>query len=198
MKIEKLIVASRNSGKIREIREMLAPYRVAVLSAEEAGLPEVEETGATFEENARLKSETLAKLSGCFCLGDDSGLCVSCLGGRPGVYSARYVPNRDFDKGMDKLLDEMKQSGSSDRSAYFSCVLALTSPDGKTKVFEGRVDGIIAGEKSGCGGFGFDPLFIPDGFDKTFAHFTREEKNKISHRGRAFQKMIAAIFDEQA
>lgn len=194
MKIEKLVVASHNQGKINEIKNMLAPYHVAVFSADELKLPDVEETGTTFEENARLKSETLAKLSGCYCLGDDSGLCVSCLNGRPGVYSARYAPNRDFDKGIDKLLGEIRESGSDDHSAYFACVLALTSPNGETRVFEGRVNGKIVMEKLGHNGFGYDPVFVPEGFDKTFANFSNDEKNKVSHRGRAFQKMIAEVF----
>lgn len=194
MKFAKLVVASHNQGKIKEIKQMLAPYQVDVVSADDLKLPDVEETGQTFEENARLKAETLAKMSGFYCLGDDSGLCVNCLGGKPGVYSARYAPNRDFDKAMDMLLSEIKESGSNDRSAYFSCVLALAEPNGKTKVFEGRVNGTIAEKKSGSNGFGYDPIFIPEGYAKSFAHFTNEEKNAISHRGRAFQKMIAEVF----
>ena len=194
MKFAKLVVASHNQGKIKEIKQMLAPYQVDVVSADDLKLPDVEETGQTFEENARLKAETLAKMSGFYCLGDDSGLCVNCLGGKPGVYSARYAPNRDFDKAMDMLLSEIKESGSNDRSAYFSCVLALAKPNGKTKVFEGRVNGTIAEKKSGSNGFGYDPIFIPEGYAKSFAHFTNEEKNAISHRGRAFQKMIAEVF----
>ena len=182
MNMKKLVVASHNAGKIREIKSMLEPFQVEVVSAAELDLPDVEETGSTFEENARLKSEALAKESGCYALGDDSGLCVNCLSGRPGVYSARYAPNRDFDKGMDMLLEEISESGAKDRSAYFACVLALTSPAGETRIFEGR------------NGFGYDPIFIPDGFDKTFANFDKEEKNRISHRGRAFQKMIEEVF----
>ncbi len=194
MNMKKLVVASHNAGKIREIKSMLEPFQVEVVSAAELDLPDVEETGSTFEENARLKSEALAKESGCYALGDDSGLCVNCLSGRPGVYSARYAPNRDFDKGMDMLLEEISESGAKDRSAYFACVLALTSPAGETRIFEGRVNGRIALEKSGGNGFGYDPIFIPDGFDKTFANFDKEEKNRISHRGRAFQKMIEEVF----
>lgn len=144
MNMKKLVVASHNAGKIREIKSMLEPFRVEVVSAAELDLPDVEETGLTFEENARLKSEALAKESGCYALGDDSGLCVNCLSGRPGVYSARYAPNRDFDKGMDMLLEEISESGAKDRSAYFACVLALTSPAGETRIFEGRVNGRIA------------------------------------------------------
>ena len=197
MKFAKLVVASHNQGKIKEIKQMLAPYQVEVVAADDLKLPDVEESGKTFEENARLKAETLAKMSGFYCLGDDSGLCVNCLDGKPGVYSARYAPNRDFDKAMDMLLDEIKATGSKDRSAYFSCVLAVAKPNGRTKVFEGRVNGTIAEEKSGSNGFGYDPIFIPEGYSKSFANFTNEEKNAISHRGRAFQKMIADIFKEK-
>ena len=166
MNMKKLVVASHNAGKILEIKSMLEPFRVEVVSAAELD----------------------------YALGDDSGLCVNCLSGRPGVYSARYAPNRDFDKGMDMLLEEISESGAKDRSAYFACVLALTSPAGETRIFEGRVNGRIALEKSGSNGFGYDPIFIPDGFDKTFANFDKEEKNRISHRGRAFQKMIEEVF----
>lgn len=188
--IGKIVIASHNQGKISEIREMLAPFEIEVCSAKELNLPDVEETGTTFEENARLKAETLAKASGLPCLADDSGLCVNALSGRPGVYSARYAPDRDFDKGMDMLLTEIANSGSDDRRAHFSCVLALAYPEGACRVFEGRVEGQIAREKSGNGGFGYDPIFIPDGFDKTFGHFSAEEKAAVSHRGRAFAKFI--------
>ena len=162
-------------------------------------LPDVEETGPTFEENARLKAETLAKFSGLPCLGDDSGLCVDALDGRPGVYSARYAPKdadgkRNFDKAMDKLIGELNERQADDWSAHFSCVLALAVPEQETKVFEGRVDGRIVSEKSGNKGFGFDPIFLPDGFDKTFANFTSEEKARVSHRGRAFAKLIEDCF----
>ena len=192
--VSKILVASHNQGKIKEIRDMLAPFNVEVVSADELRMPDVPETGHAFVENAKLKAETLAHMSGFFALGDDSGLCVKCLGGKLGVLSARYAPNRDFDKAMDMLLDEIKQTGSADRSAYFECVLALADPQGKTYVFEGKVEGKIAEKKAGKKGFGYDPIFVPDGFDKTFAELGEEEKNKISHRGRAFQKLIQEIF----
>ena len=150
MKIEKIVVASHNQGKIKEIGEMLKPLNIAVVPAAELELPDVEETGTTFEENARLKADALSKLCGLPCLADDSGLCVDALGGRPGVYS-----------GME------------------------------TKVFEGRVDGRIATEKHGNGGFGYDPVFVPDeGDGRSFGEFGKEEKNAISHRGRAFKKFL--------
>lgn len=190
LNFKKIVIASHNQGKIAEFRKMLAPLEIEVCSAQDLSLPDVEETGTTFEENSRLKAETLAKLSGLPCLADDSGLCVDALSGRPGVYSARYAPNRDFDKGMDMLLAELKQSGLDNRRAHFSCVLALAVPGEETKVFEGRVDGKIALEKSGNAGFGYDPIFIPDGFNKTFGHFEADEKARISHRGRALEKFM--------
>ncbi|MDY4841849.1 MAG: XTP/dITP diphosphatase [Alphaproteobacteria bacterium] len=199
MRLQKLVIASHNQGKVAEIRDMLAPFDVEVVSADDLSLPDVEETGTTFEENARLKAETLAKFSGLPCLGDDSGLCVDALDGRPGVYSARYAPKdadgkRNFDKAMDKLIGELNERQADDWSAHFSCVLALAVPEQETKVFVGRVDGRIVSEKSGNKGFGFDPIFLPDGFDKTFANFTSEEKARVSHRGRAFAKLIEDCF----
>ena len=191
--MEELIFASHNRGKIAEIKQMLAPLNIKVLSADEINLPDVEETGTTFEENAVLKALTIAKLTKKPCLADDSGLCVNALGGRPGVYSARYAPNRDFDKAMDKLLAELEKSGNADRSAYFACVLVLGYPDGTYQSFEGRVNGKITKQKQGSGGFGFDPLFAPDGYEKTFAELGAEVKNKISHRGRALQKFVSYL-----
>lgn len=186
MKIEKIVVASHNQGKIDEIKTLLSPFNIEVVSARELGLPDVEETGTTFEENARLKADTLSQLSGFPCLADDSGLCVEALSGRPGVFSARYAPNRDFNKGMEMLLAEMKASGNSNRAAHFSCVLALAVPGLETRVFEGRVEGQITTEPEGTYGFGYDPIFKPNGYDVTFGNFDPTEKNKISHRGRAF------------
>ncbi len=191
--IKKLVVASHNQGKIDEITDMLKPFKIEVLSAKTLNLPDVEETGTTFKENAELKAVQLSEICGLPCLADDSGLCVDALGGRPGVYSARYAPNRDFDKAMQMLIAELRDCGASDWSAHFSCVLALKIPERECLFFEGRVNGKIVSERSGTNGFGFDPIFQPDGFDKTFANFTSEEKSKISHRGRAFQKFIAAL-----
>lgn len=180
MKIEKIVVASHNQGKIKEIGEMLKPLNIAVVPAAELELPDVEETGTTFEENARLKADALSKLCGLPCLADDSGLCVDALGGRPGVYSARYAPNRDFDKGMEMLLGELAAAADKARKAHFSCVLAFAFPGMETKVFEGRVDGRIATEKHGNGGFGYDPVFVPDeGDGRSFGEFGKEEKTRF-------------------
>ena len=161
-----------------------------MLSGEDIDIPDVEETGKTFEENAYIKALAAAKKQNIPCFADDSGLCVDAMGGKPGIYTARYAPNRDFNKGMDKLLNELAETKSSNRSAYFSCVIVLAHPDGKFKSFEGRVDGNIATQKMGSSGFGYDPIFIPTGFNISFAEFSEEEKNKISHRGRALQKFI--------
>jgi len=202
MKINKLVVASHNAGKIKEISQLLAPYHIDVVSARDLNLPDVEETGVTFQENAALKAEQLSALSGLPCLADDSGLCVDALGGRPGVYSARYaektLPNgeivRDFNQAMDRLIEELKETGNPNWSAHFSCVLAFKIPGEVCRFFEGRVDGKIVAERSGDKGFGFDPVFMPDGFDKTFANFTAEEKSHISHRGRAFALFIKEVW----
>ena len=189
MKLSKILFASHNAGKIAEIRNMLEPLGVEVVSAEDINFPDVEETGETFAENSLLKSQTIAKALNTPCLADDSGLCVDALNGAPGVYSARYAPNRDFDKGIDKLLAEMADSEDKSRKAHFSCVVSLAYPDGKYELFEGRVSGKIAYEKMpGEYGFGYDPVFIPDGYDCSFAQMSKAEKNRISHRGRAMQK----------
>ncbi len=191
--LKELIFASHNKGKIKEIRELLTPLNITVKTSDDIEIPDVEETGTTFAENSLLKSSAIAKMTGIACIADDSGLCVDALNGAPGVYSARYAPNRDFDKGMEKLLTEMKESSNKSRSAHFSCVISLAYPDGKYEIFEGRVDGHIAEKKQGNGGFGYDPLFIPDGFDKSFAELGSEIKNNISHRARAMQKLLAYL-----
>lgn len=193
LKYKELVFASHNKGKIAEIREILSPLGINVLSGEDLELPDVEETGKTFEENAYLKALAAAKKQNIPCIADDSGLCVDAIGGKPGVYTARYAPNRDFNKGMDKLLCELEATKSGNRAAHFSCVIVLAFPDGNYKSFEGRVDGSIAAHKSGSSGFGYDPIFIPTGFNRSFAEFTSEEKNKISHRGRALQKFISYL-----
>lgn len=189
MQIKELVFASHNAGKIQEIKQMLAPLGISVKSALDMDLPDVEENGTTFAENSLLKSQTIAKVVGLPCIADDSGLCVDALDGAPGVYSARYAPERNFDKGMEKLLAEMAQSSNKSRKAHFSCVVSLSYPNGEYKLFEGRVDGTIADSKmTGAEGFGYDPLFIPEGYNISFAQMGKAEKNKISHRGRAMQK----------
>ena len=194
--LKELVIASHNKGKIAEFEKMLAPLGVKIYSADDLNLPDVEETGITFAENAILKAEALAKISGKPCLADDSGLCVDALGGRPGVYSARYAPNRDFDKAIVMLVNEIKESKSEDWSAHFSCVLALKRPNKEIELFEGRVDGKIIEHRRGENGFGFDPVFVPDGYEKTFAEMSADDKKKISHRGRAVEKFLQKVINE--
>ena len=191
--MKELIFASHNKGKIAEIKQLLEPFAIRVLSSEDVNLPDVEETGKTFEENAKLKALTIAKLQNTVCLADDSGLCGDALDGRPGVYSARYAPNRDFQKAMQKLLSEMFQSKNPSRKAHFSCVLVLAYPDGQYFSFEGRIDGQIATMLQGNNGFGFDPVFIPNGYQQTFAQLGSEIKNKISHRACALKLLMEHI-----
>ncbi len=193
--LKELVIASHNQGKINEFKQMLTPFGVRVYSALELGLPDVEETGTTFKENASLKAETLSNLSGKPCLADDSGLCVTALGGRPGVYSARYAPNRNFDIAMKNLISELKSAHTDDWSAHFACVLALKEPEQETRFYEGRVDGSITEDRRGDKGFGFDPIFIPHGYKQTFAEMSAEEKSQISHRGRALATFLQKEFN---
>lgn len=193
--LKELVIASHNKGKIAEFENLLAPYGVKIYSAKDLDLPDVEETGKTFAENAIIKAEALAEICNKPCLADDSGLCVDALDGRPGVYSARYAPNRDFDKAMTMLIDEIKTTRSKDWSAHFSCVLALKIPDKKVELFEGRVDGRIVEQRRGENGFGFDPVFVPNGFDVTFAEMSADDKKKISHRGQAVEKFLQKVFN---
>ena len=197
LKSKEFIFATHNKGKIEEIRKILKPLGIKVLSGNDVNLPDVEETGKTFEENAYIKALAAAKEKNIPCIADDSGLCVDAIGGRPGVYSARYAPDRDFDKGMDKLLDEIAQTNSNNRSAHFACVIVLAFPNGTYRAFEGRVDGSIATKKTGTAGFGYDPIFIPTGYNRSFAEFTSDEKNKISHRGRALQKFVKYLSENE-
>lgn len=188
MKIKEILFASHNEGKIAEVKQILLPLGINIKSALDMELPDIEETGTTFAENSLLKSQTLAKKFGLPCIADDSGLCVDALDGAPGVFSARYAPDRDFQKGMQKLLSEMEKSSIKSRSAHFSCVISLSFPDGKYELFEGIVNGKIADKPNGISGFGYDPIFIPEGYECSFAEMKKEDKNKISHRGRALQK----------
>ncbi|MBE6443802.1 MAG: RdgB/HAM1 family non-canonical purine NTP pyrophosphatase [Alphaproteobacteria bacterium] len=193
--LKELVIASHNSGKIAEFEQILKPFGVKVYSALELGLPDVEETGVTFAENAIIKAEALSRISGKACLADDSGLCVNVLGGRPGVFSARYAPDRDFERAMTMLIEEIRAVNTEDWSAFFACVLALKEPDKNVKLYEGRVDGKIIVDRKGSNGFGFDPIFVPNGFSKTFAEMTAEEKRKISHRGRAVNVFLQEEFN---
>lgn len=184
---DKLVVATHNAGKAREIAQLLKPFNLEILSAADLNLPEPEETGATFAENALIKARAAAQASGLAALADDSGLCVNALNGAPGVYSARWGgPQKDFGLAMKKVEEELGEA--KDRSAYFICVLALAFPDGTEEIFEGRVDGTLSFPPRGEKGFGYDPIFIPDGHSRTFAEMEPDAKQSISHRAKAFAR----------
>lgn len=186
---QNLLLATRNNKKKRELQTILGAWDINLLTLDEvAEIPEIEEDGSTFRENAIKKAVTSAKLSGCITLADDSGLVVDALEGAPGVYSARFAgPHASDDDNNHKLLDMMHNVPEHQRTARFICVIAVALPDGKAKTVEGVCEGRIDTKHHGQGGFGYDPLFIPAGYSKTFAELTDDEKNMISHRGRALQ-----------
>jgi XTP/dITP diphosphohydrolase len=195
LKPGKLVIASHNQGKVREILEMLAPYGIEPVSAADLDLPEPDETGTTFLANAELKALQAADLTGLPALADDSGLCVDALGGEPGIFSARWAgETKDFKVAMQRVNDAIEATGpDASRDAHFICVLALAWPDGHVEWFEGRVDGTLVWPPRGTGGFGYNPIFVPEGSDQTFAEMP-DAKKAISHRAMAFEKMMAAIF----
>lgn len=187
---ERLVVASHNPGKLAEIDELLAAYGILTLGAGALGLPEPEETGDTFEANALLKARAAAAAGGLVALADDSGLVVPALGGAPGIYSARWAgPDKDFRPAMARVRQEL---GERDWRAQFVAVLALAWPDGSEELFRGEAHGHLEFPPRGARGFGYDPIFVPDGYDATFGEMEPELKHKISHRARAFAKLTAA------
>lgn len=189
----RLVIASHNRGKVAEIADLLAGRGIEVVSAGDLGLPEPEETGETFAANASLKALAAAKAANLPALADDSGLCVHGLEDAPGIYSARWAgPTRDFAHAMERV--RVALDDTVDRSAHFVCVLALAWPDGHCEVFEGRVDGLLTFPPRGDKGFGYDPIFVPVGDDRTFAEMEPAEKHAMSHRAHAFRKLIAACF----
>ena len=195
--MKQLIVATHNLGKLAELRSLLAelPLDLVGLSNFE-NVTEVEETGSTFIDNARLKAVGYARQTGSFALADDSGLEIDALGGRPGVLSARYGGDVGFDKKMQMLLNEMADSINSFRGAHFVCAIAIAAPDGRIlHTTEGICPGIIAAEPRGNGGFGYDPIFIPAGFEETFGELSGSVKQKISHRARAFEQIMPFLRD---
>ena len=188
---DKLVIASHNEGKVREIRELLAPYGLNVIGAAQLGLPEPEETGSTFAENAKLKAEAASSASGLPALADDSGLSVAALDGAPGIYSARWSgPKKDFRIAMQRVEKEMIGSSNPDKRAHFVCVLALSAPGAETETFEGRAYGTIDFPPRGQFGFGYDPIFMPEGHRFTFAEMDPHAKHAISHRAKAFEKFV--------
>ena len=187
-----IIAASSNAHKIKEIQAIMDKFGMNVVSRDDAGVPpfEIEEDGETFEENSYKKASEIMKVTGQITIADDSGLMVDYLGGAPGVYSARFA-GRDCDdhKNNEKLLKLLKNQVGDERKAKFVSVITLMFPDGETIVARGECSGRIIGAEAGENGFGYDPLFVPDGYNKTFAQFTEEEKNAVSHRAKALEKL---------
>jgi XTP/dITP diphosphohydrolase len=192
---ERIVIASHNEGKVRELAELFAPFGVACISAESLDLEEPEETGATFAENATLKAVAAARVSGMLALSDDSGLEVPALGGAPGIHAARWGgPERDFGVAIQRVHRELEVKGVTEPRANFICALALAAPDGTAQVFEGKVFGTLVWPPRGTKGFGYDPILVPDGYRETFGEMEREFKNRLSHRMRAFEQLMAETY----
>ena len=192
---KRLVVASHNAGKVREIAELIAPFTVEAISAAALNLPEPEETETTFKGNALLKARAAARVAGMPALADDAGLCVDALGGDPGIYSARWAgPSKDFAAAMRLVHERMTAKAGASDKAHFVCALALAWPDDHAEVFQGEVHGRIVWPPRGTRGFGYDPIFIAEGYDVTFGEMDPAAKHAISHRARAFAKLIEACF----
>ncbi|MDB5649926.1 MAG: Ham1-like protein [Hyphomicrobiales bacterium] len=199
----RIVVATHNEGKLREMRELLAPYGITAVSAGELGLGEPAETGTTFTANAEIKARAAAEVSGLPAFADDSGICVEGLGGAPGIYSARWAENKDFGGAMARIDSELREHGflaPDERHAHFISALAIVWPDGHLESFEGRIDGTLVWPPRGEAGFGYDPMFLPAGHERTFGEMSSDEKHGIpadgsralSHRARAFQLLATA------
>ena len=208
---DRLVIATHNAGKLREFKELLAPFDLDLVSAGELGLPEPEETGTTFIENARIKAHAAAEATGLIALADDSGLCVDALGGDPGVYTANWAGSaanggRDYLVGMRRVEDSLQAAGANtpaQRRGSFNATLCLAHPDGREVIFEGKVEGTMVWPPRGGKGHGFDPIFMPSGFDITFGEMPPETKHSwspgktgLSHRARAFAKFVEAAIAE--
>jgi XTP/dITP diphosphohydrolase len=189
----RLVVATHNPGKARELAEILEG-RFELVAAGEVGIPEPEETETTFAGNALLKARAAADASGLIALADDSGLSVTALGGAPGIYSARWAgPAKDFVAAMRKVEERLEDAGAEDYSAWFTSALAVAWPDGPAVVVEGRIDGTLTFPPRGDRGFGYDPIFVPEGHSQTFGELDAKLKDSLSHRARAFAKLKAAL-----
>ena len=189
----KLVIASHNPGKVREIQALLNPFEAEVISAGELGLPEPEETGDTFTANAELKAQAPAMVANLPALADDSGIVVNGLNGQPGIYSARWGgPAKDFNHAMGRVWTELE--AIEDKSAHFTSALALCWPDGHSEIFEGYIHGTIVWPQRGDKGFGYDPIFQPNGHNQTFGELENNVKYSISHRFQAFEKLVKACF----
>jgi XTP/dITP diphosphohydrolase len=190
---KKVIVASHNSGKVREIKSLLKPYSFTIQSASDLKIREPKETGKNFIENAILKAKFVSKKSGCIALADDSGLCINLLDGEPGIYSARWAgKNKDFKlaiKKIEKKLMKLDPHSNIKYRSHFCCALALSFPNGQTISFQGKVYGQLQFPAKGLNGFGYDPIFVPNGYKKTFGEMNYSYKERISHRQKAFKKL---------
>jgi XTP/dITP diphosphohydrolase len=204
----RVLIATHNAGKLVEIRELLAHYGVEAMSAGDLNLPEPEETGTTFAANARIKAQASALASGMPALADDSGLVVDALDGAPGIYSARWAgPGKDFQLAMEKIEGMLRERDAftpQQRSAHFISVLCVAWPDGHLEEFEGKVDGSLVWPPRGKAGFGYDPMFLPDGFGLTFGEMSSDQKHGLpphgqglSHRARAFLKLAEACLERR-
>jgi XTP/dITP diphosphohydrolase len=202
----RVVIATYNSGKLAEMRELLAPFQIEAISAGEMGLDEPEETGTSFSENARIKACAAALASGLPAFADDSGLVVEALDGAPGIHSARWAgPDRNFSRAMGEIENKLRAQGATtpeSRKAHFVSTLCLAWPDGHVEEFEGRVDGTLVWPPRGDKGFGYDPIFLPGGYERTFGEMTSEEKHGLpprglglSHRARAFRKLAEACLE---
>lgn len=194
-----LVIATRNKKKIEEIKRIIKDSKISIFTLYDfPGSPEIEEDGATFDENAIKKAVAVAKYTGKAAIADDSGLEVKALHGAPGILSARYAgKDADDRKNIEKLLYEMQSVDIEQRGARFVCCIALVLPDGTTNTFHGYVGGTIGREPRGARGFGYDPLFYPNGYNRTFAEMTDEEKDKLSHRGEALRKVREFLKSQQ-
>ncbi len=203
----KVVIATHNAGKLREMQELLAPFGIEAVSAGELGLPVPDETGHMFAENAAIKAHAAAKATGLPALSDDSGLCVDALDGAPGLFTADWAgPNRDFHAAMERVMRELQKREAADRKAHFVSALVIAWPDGHEELFEGRVFGQVVWPPRGDKGFGYDPMFRPDGFAETFGEISSEEKHGIdwskpepsglSHRARAFVTLAAGCLSK--
>lgn len=198
----RVVVATHNAGKLVEMRDLLAPFGIETVSAGELGLPVPDETGHMFSENAAIKAHAAAQATGLPALADDSGLCVQALDGAPGLFSADWAIAKDFGPAMARVERELEKRGATDRRAWFVSALVIAWPDGHEELFEGRVHGEVVFPPRGIAGFGYDPIFLPEGETRTFGEITKAEKHGIdwahpersglSHRARAFQALAAA------
>jgi len=204
----RLVIATHNPGKLVEMRGLLAPYGIEATSAGELELSEPNETGMTFRDNARIKADAAARAAGLPAFADDSGLAIDALDGAPGIYSARWAgADKDFRRAMHEVETRLQERGATTperRRAHFICALCVAWPQGDREEFEGRVDGVLVWPPRGDNGFGYDPMFLPDGHARTFGEMSREEKHELpprgkglSHRARAFFKLAEACLEQR-